>query len=187
MKRVIASLLVLLGIVSFINREVPLTEENIIQIEPLVVVVDRYHPSVVNFMDVIARIESGGRYEVTNRFGYMGRYQFSPRTVKYLGYDISRDEFLSDYALQDSIMYHYMYVNNKSLRSLIYEYDGVVIDGIRINRATILAGAHFAGASGMKRFLKSSGRTTTTDANGTTIKKYISNFSDMELPSLITS
>lgn len=187
MKRVIASLVVLLGIVSLSNREVPLTEENIIQLEPLVVVVDRFHPSVVTFMDLVAKIESGGNYEVVNRFGYMGRYQFSPRTVKYLGFDISKEEFLSDYQLQDSIMYQYMYDNNRSLRSLIYQYDGRVIGGVRMNRATILAGAHFAGATGMRRFLTSNGANTTTDANGTTIKKYISNFTNVELPSLITS
>ena len=134
------------------------------------------------FMEKIAQIESGGSYEALNRFGFMGRYQFSPRTVKYLGYTVSEDQFLNNPQLQDSIMVAYMKYNDEFLDQYIEEFDGTTLNGIVLNRAAILAGAHFAGGTGMRRYLLSHGETTTVDSNGMEIRKYIESFSDINMP-----
>jgi hypothetical protein len=115
----------------------------------------------------------------------MGRYQFSPQTVRVLGFQVSKSEFLRSREIQDSVMVAYMRENEKLLKSLIYRYDGKVVKGVKITRASILAGAHFAGSNGVITFLTNNSSTGTVDANGTTLQKYMSYFSNFHLPSLI--
>ena len=47
-----------------------------------------------NFLSAIGFRESGNRYDITNTFGYMGKYQFGRSTLKGLGYKVSKKEFL---------------------------------------------------------------------------------------------
>lgn len=141
---------------------------------------------VEQFMDKIAEIETpGGGYQTVNRYGMMGRYQFSPSTVRILGYDIDNSEFLQNKEIQDSVMISYMKANEKILERLIHRYDGKFIKGVKITRASILAGAHFAGSNGVIAFLTNDSHTGTVDGNGTTLRKYMAYFSDFYLPSLI--
>ena len=141
---------------------------------------------VEQFMDKIAEIETpGGGYQTVNRFGMMGRYQFSPSTVKILGYNVTKSQFLQNPEIQDSVMVTYMRENEKLLQHLITRYDGKIVKGVKITRASILAGAHFAGSNGVITFLTNNNHVGTVDANGTTIRKYMSYFSNFYLPSLI--
>ena len=49
------------------------------------------------YMDSIAIIESKDRYFAVNQFGYMGKYQFSKKTLKGLGYDSAQiANFIND-------------------------------------------------------------------------------------------
>lgn len=172
-------------LVSFTGKqEIPLTDKNIITMDTITVSVSPKEISMRLFMELIAEIESDGDYYVVNRYGMMGRYQFSHRTVRYLGYDVSRDEFLYNPRLQDEVMRAYMLYNERSLNHLIEMFDGVTINGVKITRAGILAGAHFAGTTGMKQYLLSYGENTTTDANHMNIDNYIKHFSDFKLPQL---
>lgn len=134
------------------------------------------------FMEKIAHIESGGKYNITNQFGMMGKYQFSPNTVRALGFNVSKKDFLTNPRLQDSVMFAYMKANHDELLTIIERYDGKVVNGIKITRAGILAGAHFAGSHGLRAFLR--GTTVTSDANGTTIVQYMRHFSDFHLPQI---
>jgi len=130
-------------------------------------------------MDAIGSLESNNRYDVVNRFGFMGKYQFSPRTLRHLGYEVSREEFLNNSQLQDSAMVRYLRDNYTSLQDHILVYGHTTHNGIYITPSSILAGAHFAGARGMKRFLENN--VGTTDANGMTIERYMKRFTDYEL------
>lgn len=141
---------------------------------------------VEQFMDKIAEIETpGGGYQTVNRFGMMGRYQFNPQTVRVLGFRVSNSEFLRNKEIQDSVMVTYMRENEKLLQHLIHRYEGKVVKGVKITRASILAGAHFAGSNGVMQFLTNNSNSGTVDANGTTLQKYMSYFSNFHLPSLI--
>ena len=141
---------------------------------------------VEQFMDKIAEIETpGGGYQTVNRYGMMGRYQFSPQTVKVLGFNVSKSEFLRNKEIQDSVMVAYMHANERTLEHIIHRYEGKVVKGVKITRASILAGAHFAGSTGVINFLTDNNKTGTVDANGTTLRKYMSYFSNFHLPSLI--
>jgi hypothetical protein len=135
---------------------------------------------VEKFMKRIAIIESDNNHRVVNEFGMMGKYQFSPSTVRVLGFKISKKEFLDNPHLQDTVMLAYMKANQQDLRPLIKKYNGKVINGVKITRAGILAGAHFAGSGNVVAFFNSSGEGI-SDARGTTVKKYMSYFSNFNL------
>ena len=134
---------------------------------------------ILRFLEAIALFESNNRYDVVNSYGFLGRYQFSPRTIKHLGYDILNEDFLRNARLQDEIMLAYMRENYVSLRPYIEEYNNTNYKGMYITTSSILAGAHFAGATGMKRFLLNKlDSIGTVDANGMTLRKYMTKFSD---------
>ena len=135
------------------------------------------------FMKRVAWIESGGKHTITNEFGMMGKYQFSPSTVRVLGFNVARQQFLRDSKLQDSVMLAYMKANHRELAPLIKRYDGKVINGVKVTRAGILAGAHFAGSHGVRAYLTGAGRNV-TDARGTTLTKYMAYFSNFNLPTI---
>ena len=134
---------------------------------------------ILRFLEAIALFESNNRYDVVNSYGFLGRYQFSPRTIKHLGYDVLNEDFLRNARLQDEIMLAYMRENYISLRPYIDEYNNTNYKGMYITTSSILAGAHFAGAMGMKRFLLNKlDSIGTVDANGMTLRKYMTKFSD---------
>lgn len=140
---------------------------------------------VEQFIDRISQMESGGNHRIVNKFGMMGKYQFSMVAVRTtLGSRVSREQFLRNPELQDTAMVRLLKIHEAKLEPLISRYDGKTFKGVKINRASILAGAHFAGAGGVINFFKSNSRTGTVDANGTSLRYYMSKFSDFHLPSL---
>jgi len=141
---------------------------------------------IEKFLDRIASIETpGGGYHTVNKFGMMGRYQFSPEAVRAVGLRVSRQQFLKNPELQDTAMVRLMHYNQNELQHYIEKYDGRNFKGIRITRAAILAGAHFAGAGGVKAFFSNTSRTGTRDAFGTTLRKYMAEFSNFHLPVVV--
>ena len=134
------------------------------------------------FMERISEIESGGNHRVVNQYGMMGKYQFGMSTVRAVGLQVSRDEFLRNPELQDTAMVRLMKLHEQELKHLIERYEGRVIKGVKITRASVLAGAHFAGAGGVRAFLTNHDEYGTIDGNGTTLKYYMSKFKDMHLP-----
>ena len=136
------------------------------------------------FMQKISDIESGGNYKVVNQYGMMGKYQFSPTTVRGLGFRVSKQEFLNNPHVQDTVMLAYMKANHQDLQYFIDRYEGKTIKGVKITRASILAGAHFAGSGGVRSFLTNDNHSGTIDGNGTTLRYYMSKFNDVHLPEL---
>jgi len=138
---------------------------------------------IEKFMDRIAYIETAGAgYQIVNKYGMMGRYQFSPTTVRAVGITATRQQFLQNEELQDTAMIRLMRLNERELSGYIQRYDGRIVKGVRVNRASILAGAHFAGANGVKRFLTNADYNGTVDGFGTSLRKYMSYFSTFHLP-----
>ena len=176
MRKYISTILILLASIYFVDNVLKFNVDKIPKSKPT---------PVEQFMDRVAAIESDGNHRVVNRYGMMGKYQFSPSTVRMLGYRVSQQQFLRDPELQDTVMFAYMKANYRELRNLIERFDGKTKHGIRITRAGILAGAHFAGSEGVKLYLTSSADANgITDGNGTTIKTYMSHFSNFSLPPL---
>ena len=131
------------------------------------------------FLNAIGMRESSNRYDVVNGWGYMGKYQFGKRTLKNLGYDISKKEFLNSPHIQEMAMLDLLSHNKKILQSYINQYSGVIVDGIEITESGILAAAHLGGPGNVKRYFKKGKQFK--DGNGTKLTSYLINFSGYKL------
>ena len=152
----------------------------------------------IRFMHKMAWSESRGNSRITNRYGYMGLYQFSLGSVKAMWVDtfvvtrnesiedrntIIRTAFLNDTALQDTAMIRLIMYHEKKLSKYIDLYDGRYFhmfngDSVYVTKYGILAAAHLGGFVNAKKFFDSEGRRNPHDALGTSLLKYIRKFSD---------
>lgn len=126
------------------------------------------------FLDDVGYSESSNRYDIVSRYGYLGKYQFSMSTLRGIGYDISRKEFLSNPIIQDEAMVDLMKYNKEILQKYIDKWDGKVYKGVMVTESGILAAAHLTGASSVKRYFKYG--INRKDALGTSIKDYMIKF-----------
>lgn len=146
-----------------------------IEIEPVSIEINETEM----FLNSIGMRESSNRYDVVNGWGYMGKYQFGKRTLKNLGYDISKKEFLNSPHIQEMAMLDLLSHNKKILQSYINQYSGVIVDGIEITESGILAAAHLGGPGNVKRYFKKGKQFK--DGNGTKLTSYLTKFSGYKL------
>ena len=131
-------------------------------------------PSHQQFLEVIGHRESSNNYSVVNEFGYMGRYQFGKATLKGLGIDVTKEEFINNHKLQEKAMHMLLSHNRKKLKRYIKKYEGQIIHGILITESGILAAAHLAGQGNVRKFLKNG--FVFEDGNGTKMTSYMKQF-----------
>jgi hypothetical protein len=138
----------------------------------------------VGFKEALGFKESRGSYTVVNRFGYMGKYQFSKSTLKMIGI-YNSTKFMEDASLQEKAFEAYTSRNKWILRRDIKRFDGRFIGGVMVTESGILAAAHLAGAGNVKKFLRSYGAEGFKDANGTSIRHYLKKFSGYDTSNII--
>ena len=131
-------------------------------------------PSHQQFLEAIGHRESSNNYLVINEFGYMGRYQFGRATLKGLGIDVTKEEFISDHRLQERAMHMLLSHNRKKLKRYIKKYEGQIIHDILITESGVLAAAHLAGQGNVRKFLKNG--FVFEDGNGTKMTSYMKQF-----------
>lgn len=131
------------------------------------------------FLDAIGNFESSNRYNIVNRFGYMGKYQFGSSTLKSIGIDVSRKTFLNSPTLQEEAMQRLLSHNKKTLKKYIKKYNGKYIHGVYITESGVLAAAHLAGAGNVRKFFRRGYEFK--DGNGTKLTTYMKLFSDYQL------
>ena len=190
------SALAILLLASFAPNSVRLTDD-VVRLDSIVVsapsMLDRGNLYV--FMDSMAMRESNNTPTVVNRYGYMGKYQFGPKTLWALGgrFQVTKDEFLGNVALQDSAMMEYLKDNRMTIRDLVIQYNGRWYNGIYITESGLLAGAHLVGPHGLRVYfdpsyrIRRNGREVrprTFDGNGVGVKEYINQFSGFNLAAL---
>ena len=142
--------------------------------------INQYHNDELDrYLDAIGFRESGNRYDVTNTFGYMGKYQFGKATLKGLGYNVSRKEFLNNPDLQEEAMLSLLNHNKEKLQQYIDVYDGKTINGIYITESGILAAAHLGGQGSVRRYFRNG--KVFKDGYGTKITSYMSQFSGYDI------
>jgi len=183
---VIFSCLLLMSFTSFIIRgkaeALTLISTNGITVEPISIEIQPIKIEIDQtnmFLNAIAFRESSNNYSVVNKWGYMGKYQFGKKTLKNLGYDVSKKEFLNSPHLQEKAMLDLLSHNKKILENYIEYWDGKKINGTIITESGILAAAHLAGPGNVKRFLKE-GREF-KDGNGTKLTSYLTKFSGYKI------
>jgi hypothetical protein len=124
-----------------------------------------------SFLCKLAQIESGNRYDVVNSYGYMGAYQFSLSTLRLIGINTTRSEFLANPDLQDEAAIRLMEANKIALQRYIDRYRGTYVHGYYITESGLLAAAHLVGVSPVIRFLNTG--QVKSDGYGTTLTRYI--------------
>lgn len=132
------------------------------------------------FLTAVGKRESGGRYNVINTYGYMGKYQFGRKTLDGLGYKkVTNEEFINSPLLQEEAMNSLLKHNQRKLRKQISKYCGTTVKGVYITESGILAAAHLAGQGNVKRFFRKGYEFK--DGYGTTMTSYMSQFSGYNL------
>jgi hypothetical protein len=132
-----------------------------------------------SFLNKIGHVESGNRYSVVNRWGYMGKYQFGKETLQALDINTSKKEFLSRPILQEQAMDKLLNENKKALRRYIKKYDGKIVHGVLVTESGILAAAHLGGAGNVANWFKDG--EDFKDGNGTPITRYMKIFQGYSL------
>jgi len=184
---VIISMIATISLVGFTTNYIipkvqPVTELESRPIQPIEIKLEPVSIEINEtemFLNAVGMRESSNRYDVVNGWGYMGKYQFGKRTLKNLGYDISKKEFLNSPHIQEMAMLDLLSHNKKILQSYINQYSGVVVDGTKITESGILAAAHLAGPGNVKRYFKKGKQFK--DGNGTKLTSYLINFSGYKL------
>ena len=131
------------------------------------------------FLNDIGHRESGNRYGVVNKYGYMGRFQFGKSTLKTLKIKVDKETFLSNPQLQDYAMYKLLCYNQNKLKYYIDNFEGQIVHGILVTESGILAAAHLGGAGSVKRWFKTG--KVRKDGNGVKITSYMEKFSGYNL------
>lgn len=147
-------------------------------IEPILVEIPELDQTT-KFLDAIGFKESGNRYDIVNKFGYMGRYQFGRGTLKGLGYKLTKEEFLGSPEIQERAMMDLLIHNKKKLQKYIDQYEGTVVHGIYITESGVLAAAHLGGQGNVKKFFKRGKKFK--DGFGTGITTYMEKFAGYDL------
>ena len=131
-------------------------------------------PSHQQFLEAIGHRESSNNYLVVNEFGYMGKYQFGKATLKGLGINVTKEEFITNPKLQEKAMHMLLSHNKKKLKRYIKKYEGQIIHGVLITESGVLAAAHLAGQGNVRKFLKNG--FVFEDGNGTKMTSYMKQF-----------
>lgn len=140
-----------------------------------------YNCDLEYFINTLGFLESTNDYNQINSWGYLGKYQFSKKTLNGLGYNISTEEFLNSPQIQDSALVDLLKHNKKILNKLIIKYEQKSINNIHVSEAGILAAAHLVGPSHVEKYLLSNGKYVKRDGSGTSIEYYLIKFSDHKL------
>ena len=145
-----------------------------------IILQEKYHQQQLDsFLTAVGFRESGNRYDITNKWGYMGKYQFGKSTLKGLGFKVTKKEFLSNPQLQEEAMMALLLHNKEKLQKYIDVFDGQTINGMLITESGILAAAHLGGQGSVKRYFKNG--KVFRDGNGTKITSYMKKFSGYDI------
>ncbi len=131
------------------------------------------------FLDALGHQESGNRYDVVNRFGYMGKYQFGKSTLKTLKIKVSEEAFLNSPDLQEFAMQSLLEYNKKRLKKYINLYDGQIVHGVLVTESGLLAAAHLGGQGSVKKWFRTG--KVRKDGNGVKITNYMQRFGGYNL------
>jgi len=131
------------------------------------------------FLRNIGNFESGNRYGIVNRWGYMGRYQFHSSTLESIGIKTTKKKFLSSPTLQEEAMKRLLKSNKRTLRRYIKKYNNTSLHGVYVTESGVLAAAHLGGAGNVIKWFKKG--EVFKDGNGTPITRYMKVFSGYEL------
>ena len=154
-------------------QELPILKTNDVEEEVIEV------KGMEEFLFAIGHQESGNRYFIVNRYGYMGKYQFGKSTLKTLKIKVTKEAFLNSPDLQEFAMKQNLLYNKKKLQKYIDKFDGQTINGILVTESGLLAAAHLGGAGSVRKWFRNG--KVKEDGNGVKITTYMQRFSGYTL------
>jgi len=131
-----------------------------------------------SFLNHLGKRESGGKWNIINKLGCKGKFQLSKIALKDIGYKGTTKEFLNDTTLQKKCTIKLMKKNKLYLKKYL-KYVGKTVHGVTITLSGLLAGSHLAGNGSIQKFINSGH--VAIDSNGTTVVKYMKEFSNYNL------
>jgi len=154
------------------------------------------------FNDLGAR-ESGGKYNIINKYGYAGKYQMGEMALVDAGYYVKKNarynnDWSGKFTGKDGVKSLKDFLNNPQVQEnaqIIYKkkqwgylkavgadkYAGKTINGFTITPSGLLAGAHLKGAGSVIKYLKSNGQIVEKDGFGTSVESYIKQFAGYDV------
>ena len=146
-----------------------------------------YRNNLKTFDELVKKIsfrESSETYDIVSKHGMLGAFQFDPSTLKAIGINISKEEFLSNKELQVGALKLLFSKNRKAFQSYINRWNFRSIKGVNgtVTESGILMAFHLKPQEA-KAFFDSEGKDVGKgDANGTKVSEYIEIFSGYEVP-----
>jgi len=134
------------------------------------------------FLYKMAYYESRNNWRITNDSGYIGKYQFGRSALKSTGFSyVNSIKFKVNPDIwpeeqQDIAMIRLLKKNEINLDFYISKYNNTYLNDVYITKSGLLAAAHLAGVSNVKKYLNSNGTHNCKDIYGTTIEKYLKIF-----------
>jgi len=154
-----------------------------------------YKGNYEDFLRALGYRESSGRYNIENRYGYLGKYQMGEMALKDAGYYKgdstprindwigewtgkdgvwSKEDFLNNPQAQENAIREFHRKVWKYIKALgLDKYVGKTVAGIKITESGLIGGAHLVGVLNLKRFLHSNGQIIPKDGNGVPVTHYI--------------
>ena len=156
-----------------------------------------------NFLNDLGARESGGKYNILNKYGYAGKYQMGEAALVDAGYYVKKNgkynnDWTGTFIGKDGVKSIKDFLNNPIAQEnaqIIYKkrqwgylkavgadkYVGKIINGYTITPSGLLAGAHLKGAGSVIKYLKSGGKIIEKDAFGTSVETYMKKFSGYDV------
>lgn len=155
------------------------------------------------FYDYLSIPESNGIYNIANSINMVGKYQASRIALKTFGFSDEkinkiRNSIKVTFNSNNRKLYHFdtlhfpsyeqekfidWYMNfmeNRTLKHYISKYDGKVINGTKITKASIL-GTSILSPEHLKKYLDSDGKINFKDGYNTSIEKRLKYFENIEI------
>ena len=147
----------------------------------------RYHELEFDrFIKDLGYRESHNNWLCINSIGCFGEWQFSEKTLHYLGHrQITLKKFRNNpdifpREMQDEVLRGLIKVNMSYLKR--YEHFlGVTFIEVVVSNPVMIAASHLGGAGSLIKFLKSGGKINRTDVLGTSVSDYLNYFSDYNI------
>lgn len=136
------------------------------------------------FIDTVGSIESRNNWHVVSDGGMLGRFQFSPTTLKAIGIDVDIDYFLNDTLLQLAAFKRLLYLNSIKYQNYINTWSGKSLPQdprYIITESGILMAFHLKPSAAIQYFNSNCQDDSDTDGNGVPVSRYIKLFSGYKL------
>ena len=159
--------------------------------------------SLEQFLTDLGAMESGGKYNVLNKYGYAGKYQMGEMALIDAGYYVKpggkyNNDWSGRFTAKDGVKSIQDFLNNPVAQEnaqIIFKkkqwgylkavgadkYLGKIINGYVITPSGLLAGAHLKGAGSVIKYLKSNGQIIEKDGFGTSVETYMKKFAGYDV------